>query len=288
VLPLAAIVLSVDSFDRHFPTDSLPRLVRNPLATSLVLAGLAWWIAAQRRLGVWFAHAGSAAVALAAWQIVRPIFAVEAPIPRGLAPLRLDVLFSAGLVPLALYAAAVYLAISAWLRRSRGECVAALFAHLAGLSLLVWRRTPVDQAIITAAIGWTWLICGCIWRRGFDLSSAVWPLAMLMLVTFAADFDSSLCWTARAHGLLLPTVLLITGWRLRHKHLRVAGGTCGTIALTFLLGRGVATGPNVVAALVGARRVRAAGGGSDAELAQRPPAVGRTRSLATTIRCMMT
>lgn len=252
--PLVGVGLSLDTFDRKFPAEALLPVANDPLVTALLLAALVWWIVArQLSAGPVLVHAGSAAVALAAWRIVQPW--LSGPVADsalvGFPVASPDMALGLGRNPAtaALFAICAYLLVSARIRRSPGECLAALTALLLAIFLLVWQRTPLDEFIVAASAGWACLIAVWVWRREFELRAASWPVALLVATACIFDFDDAARWPARLHAVAMPITLVVIAWRWRLPQLRIAGYAAAGASLTFLLARAIAGGSNTAAGL---------------------------------------
>jgi hypothetical protein len=245
-LPAIAIGMSTGRFDEHMPLKLLPWFVRDPLLPVLALAAVAWWFGCVRHRSVIMMHAGSASLAMALWRVVRP----EAP-AASLAhswtttqvPLR-------DLATLILYGVAAYLCLCALLRRSRVEGVAAAGVHLAALTLLVWNRIHADVMVILLALSWTWLgVMHLAVRRPQPLLAACGPVALLLAITFAFDFNGELKWFARGHAAGMVVLLLAVGQIWQFTRYRRIGAGAGIAQVPFYIGRWAAGGPNPVASV---------------------------------------
>lgn len=240
VLPLLAIWFAADRFSPEVPTQLLPVWLRDPLAVVLALAAVAWWFGGLRlRRGVLF-HVGSVACAASVIRFAKVLRAEpwRLPMVSGQQDAVRDLLV------LLLFAGAVYMAVSAILRRSPMEGIAALFIHQAAVTLWVWDRMDADSLIVGLVAGWSWFVAIHLLVRRPSWSQVAWPVALLMVVIWGHDFDPTLHWSARMHGLAVVLVLLIghalrpgAGWQW------LAAGTA-TADGVFLGARTLAGGPH--------------------------------------------
>lgn len=240
ILPGMAIALAHARFDEHVPVRALPAFLRDPLLTTLILAGIAWWFAYRRlRCGV-FLHAGSLAIAWAAYRAVmlfRPDVTPLAELPRDL-------------ITAALYAAVAYLLLLAWWRRSRIDLVVALVCHLAAFSSLVRGQTQVDSMLTLLLAGWTWLAGLHLGSRRPSLSLALWPVCLLIVVTWAYDFREATQWIARANAGAMIVVLAAVGlvWPMTRYRLIAAATAAANVGFHCM--KWIMTGKNPVASFV--------------------------------------
>lgn len=240
VLPLLAIWFAADTFSPEVPTRLLPVWLRDPPAVVLALAAIAWWFGGLRlRRGVLF-HVGSVACAASAIRFAKVLRAEpwRLPMVSGQHDSVRDLLV------MLLFAGAVYMAVSAILRRSPTEGIAALIIHQAAVTLWVCDRMDADSLIVGLVAGWSWFVAVHLLMRKPRWSQVAWPVALLMLVIWGHDFDQTLHWSARMHGLAVVLVLLIghalrpgAGWQW------LAVGTA-TADGVFLGARALAGGPH--------------------------------------------
>jgi hypothetical protein len=247
LLPAVAVALANGQFDEHMPVRMLPRALRDPLLTTLLMAAVAWWFGYRRHHRPLLLHAGNAALAWAVYRGVVAFRPIGPPAPHiitgPIEPTR-------DLIVLALYALTAYLVVIAWLRRSRVEGLAAVLVHQAALTLLVWGRTDADVMILILAAGWSWLIGLHLAVSRPSLRLAVWPVAVLITATWLYDFDNKLEWIARLHALGMVVVLLAVGltWQwTRYHQLALCVGTAHDI---WYSGRWILNGENPTAAAV--------------------------------------
>lgn len=240
-LPVIAIMLSWQGFDREVPAAQLPPPLRDPRLAILVFAALAWWYGAARHRLALLVHAGSAAAALTILlALPRPVPAIE--IVRPAAPWPLAIVF-------AVYGMAAYFLLSGLWRRSRPELGAALLASMVATSAWVWRRTDGDVLVILLVIGWGWLLATHLGAAARNWGLRIAPLLLLVAASCGFDFDARLCWLARSHALALTLVLLSAGWLWPLTRYVRLGSAAGGVWFAFCLARGVTQGPNAVASL---------------------------------------
>ncbi len=239
VWPLAAIVFAYDSFASEVPTRLLPVWLSEPLAVMLALAAVAWWFGGLRLRRATLFHVGSAAAVAAALRFAKLLSAAGVRMPAvadEYASVRdvLVVLF---------YAAAIYLAVSAVVRRSAMEGVAALVIHQAAVTLWLWDRMAGDTLIIGLVGGWSWLIALHLLERAPRWAQAAWPVALLMIVAWTHDFDEAVRWYARMHGVaVVAAMMLVHVCRLAEGY-RILAMVAGASHLAFVAVRTLATGP---------------------------------------------
>lgn len=207
VLPVLAIVWAHGHFDERMPLGMLPRFLQDPLLTTLAAAALAWWFGFLRFGHPILLHGGSAATAWACLRAVRLYApgAASIPLPSS-GPF--DPEAARNLIVIGLYLVAAYLIGMALVRRSRSEAVAALIVHQIAWTLMLVDRTPADMLLVCISAGWAWLVCLHLLGRP-SLTANVLPLAFLLLVTWASDWDPGLCWHARSHAAAMMLVLVL-------------------------------------------------------------------------------
>lgn len=244
-LPTVGIALSTAGFHADVPVQDLPWLLRDPLMVALLLAAVTWWYGCVRRGPALLLHAGSAAFALAAFRASGMLSVM----PVDFRSLMASTSDAPNQVALAFYALAVYLLLVAWLRRSRGEILAALAAHWMAFAVLVDGRIVADDLSIWAVGGWTWLagLHVMITRPGWRCT--VWPVAFLITVTIVFGARAELEWYALGHAAGLVTILVAVGWIWPWTRYRTLGAAAAMVFLTLGAGRYVARGANPKAAV---------------------------------------
>jgi hypothetical protein len=246
VVPLVAIGLATQPFDREVPVQGLPALLRDPLLTALALATAAWWFGALRHKSAGLFHLGSLGLActgLRAGAGLLPAGGIPtAPATHGLS--------SRDLAVIALFALTVYLIIAACIRRSRAEAVLALVMLQVAVVGAVWERTHAATLIIASVACWSLLVAAHLGERRPKLSAVLWPVAVLTGLAWFYDFDDALRWPARLESLGVVAALLVVGqlWPAT-RYRRVAAGVAAAHGL-FLAGRGVAAAALPVATLI--------------------------------------
>lgn len=245
LLPVAAVVLADAHFDERVPVSALPTVLRDPLASTLGLAAIAWWFGFWRLRDPRLLHAGSLAMAWACLRGAR-LFgpaSVSGPVVAA------DPEATRNLIVVGLYLAAAYLIGIALIRRSRGEAVAALIVHQVAWTLLWWERTPADLLFVGLSAGWAWLICLHLLGRPGLLTQAL-PILFLLSVSWAYDFVPELCWHARVHaaGMTMLLVCVALVWSAgRYGLFAVCAGLSHAM---FYGGRWLGDRENAVAAFV--------------------------------------
>jgi hypothetical protein len=232
-LPVLGVALATAGFHENVPVAELQLMVRDPLLMALLLAAGVWWYGCVRRGPVALLHAGSAALALAA---VRGL-ATPGELPDDFRALVASVTAARDGAALALYAVAAYLLAVAWLRRSRGEIVAALGAHWVAFALLVEGRIVADDMSICLLGGWTWLAGLHVMIARPRWVGTVWPIAFLVIVTAVFGARSELRWYGAGHAAGMVAVLVVVGWLWPWTRYRTLGIVAGVAFLTLGAGR---------------------------------------------------
>jgi hypothetical protein len=208
-LPGIAVFLADNRFDEHVPVRALPVFMRDPLFTTLALAGFAWWFGYRRLHRETFLHIGSAALAWAAYRGTL-LFQPQLP-PATHAITGGPIELSRNLVALLLYAVVAYLLLLAWWRRSRIDVLAALLVHQAAFTLVVHDRAEAYGLLILLAAGWNWLIGLHVAIRRPTLRLALWPICVLAAAAWFYDFNEAGQWIARTHAAAMVVVLAVAG-----------------------------------------------------------------------------
>lgn len=228
-LPLIGLYWSATGFDRDFPTEALPELLRSPLTTALVLASVVWWCGAWRFGGAVLFHAGSAAFALAILRLTPSDLPAATVTPSGaLFPLPL-------IVCLSVSALAVYLFATGLVRRSRMELSLALDVSVVAVAAGVLGRTPADELIVALAAGWTLLASMELLAPRLTWRVKVLPVLLLVMTSSAYETHEQLCWVARGHALAMCTILIAVGWWWpvsRYRTLGIAAAAVWVVAIT--------------------------------------------------------
>jgi hypothetical protein len=244
-LPAIAIALGWQSFDGHVPIDRLPGSVRDPLTTTLLISAFVWWYGYKRHATVPLLHAGSAALAFAvlraATQQATPGLEHTASPPT--LPLTRD------MIVVAIYAVAGYLVLTACLRRSQREALAAIVLHQAALTLWVWDRWPGDVHLVCASGGWCWLVALHLSTRPPTMLARIWPVVFLILLSWGSDLNEAVDAFARIHAVALPIVLLAIGQLCPWTRYRTIGACCVAGNVVFYSERWLAMGANASAAI---------------------------------------
>ncbi|MHC4091741.1 MAG: hypothetical protein ACYSVY_15985 [Planctomycetota bacterium] len=211
VLPGAAILLTLRPFDAEVPVILLPKWLRDPMLSVLLVAGAAWWFGYSRHRAIALLHAGNASFGLAAFRAVNALIAESAapiwPSAEAIAP--------RGVWIAALYMTAGYLVLAACLRRSRIEALLALAVHQAAVVLLVWESTPADNFIICLVAGWSVLVGLHLAVSRLSLVVRLVPIAFLAIAPWTCESASSVRWQAGVHAVAMILALFLVGqlWR---------------------------------------------------------------------------
>ncbi len=247
-LPVLGVALATAGFHENVPVAGLPLIVRDPLLMALLLAAAVWWYGCVRRGPVVLLHAGSAALALAA---VRGL-ATPGDLPDDFRALVASVTAARDGAGVALYAVAAYLLAVAWLRRSRGEIVAALGAHWVAFALLVEGRIVADALSICLLGGWTWLVGLHVMIARPRWVATVWPIAFLVIVAAVFGVRSELRWYCVGHAVGMVAILVVVGWLWPWTRYRALGIVAGVALLTLGAGRSAMHGvhPKAAAAVL--------------------------------------
>lgn len=243
-LPVVAIALAWQSFDAEVPIDRMPETLRDPLTITLLISAIVWWYGYKRHSLVPLLHVGSVALA---WTVLRA--ATQQTIPgleHTASPPTLTI--TRDMIVVAIYAVAGYLLLTACLRRSRREVLAAIVLHQAALTLWVWDRWPGDVNLVCASAGWCWLIALHISTQRPAVLVRIWPVVFLMLLSWGSDLNEAIYAFARIHAVVLPLVLLAIGQFWPWTQYRTIG-TCGIVGnAAFYMERWLAVGANASAA----------------------------------------
>jgi hypothetical protein len=215
---------------------------------ALLLAAVTWWYGCVRRGPALLLHAGSAAFALAALHVS----GVWRGMPDDLGSLLASTSHARDEVALALYAVVAYLLAVAWLRRSRGEILAALAAHWMAFAVLVDERMVADDLSMWLMGGWSWLVGLHVMIARPRWRCTVWPVAFLVMVTVVLGARPELKWYGLGHAVGLVTILVAVGWLWPWTRYRTLGFVAGVVFLTLGAGRYVAHGahPRAAAAVL--------------------------------------
>lgn len=248
-LPIIALILAARPFDANVPVERIPEWVGDPLFTTSLLATAAWWFGYYRHRFAPMIHVGSASMALAVYRAVGIFYSGSVDVE----PVADAAMAVRDVMTVICFAAAGYLLISSLLRRSRVEALAALCFNVVAAVLLVWERVPADTFVICLTVGWSLVVATRVVTLRPRILLQVAPVAVLLAVSCVYDFDLTLTWYARAHGLGLIGVLLIVGsvWPLTsHRSIgwvsavayagfflwRCASGQGNELAATVVLG----------------------------------------------------
>ena len=225
-LPAIAVAIAVDSFDRAFPLEELPLVLRDPLLMILPLAALAWWFGYVRHGWDPLLHAGIVCCAASLLRGVKTFMPADGLCP---APSIAGVPMSRVQVVLALYVLAVYLAVFAWLRRSRITAISAVAAQAVGLAALVWRQASTDALIVLLCSGWSALIIVHLATSRPRLVLRLLPLAFLTGVTWTYQRQAGMYWAATGHAAAMICLLVLAGHWWRWTRYRSAGCAIGVL-----------------------------------------------------------
>jgi hypothetical protein len=242
---VAALALSLQAFDPEVPIRELPRWLRDPLFTALVLATVVWWVGALRNRSAALLHAGNVALACA---VLRGVHEFRAP---GAGPAIPGAAGVPGrdLAALALLALAAYLLIAACVRRSRAEAILGLTSLQA--AVVVWAlERPGATLMIGVSACWMLLIAAHLGVRRPDLNTVLWLLAIMLGIGWYYDFDAGWCWVARANAAAVIAVLLGVGQVWRVTRYRAVGAGVLVANGLFFGGRGLANAANPMATLI--------------------------------------
>jgi hypothetical protein len=243
--PLVAIGLAADGFHPKVPIHVLPWVLRDPLLTTLSLAAAAWWFGAERGRYPQLLHLGSLALVAAAF---RGIDLPAAP-AIGFDGLVAIAPYSRHEAAIVGYALTAYLLAIAWLRRSRGEVLAALVIHAAAFTSVIWERTDADLMLAGLLGGWSWLAALHVISRRPDWRAVVWPVAGLVGITCVFGLDMELKWLAASHAAGMVLVLVAIGWLWPWTRYRTFGTIAAATFLTLAVVRSVAQGTHPKAAI---------------------------------------
>ena len=106
-----------------------------------------------------------------------------------------------------LYVVVLYLAATAYVRRSRAELIAAVVVHALGAAVLIWRQTSHDVFITKLVLGWSALAI-------FHLIADRPPLVLRLLaiaILAEAGWSHRGFWMAYVHAGVLPVALILLG-----------------------------------------------------------------------------
>jgi hypothetical protein len=248
LLPALAILLAQGRFDERMPVHTLPRMLRDPLMSTLVLASIAWWFGFLRLRDGRLLHMGSLAMAWCCLRALRLFASTPATVIAG--PAGSD--STRKFIVVGLYLAAAYLLGMALLRRSRNEAIGAVLLHQVAWTLMLWDRTRLDLLLVCISVGWCWIICMHLAGRP-NLTANVLPVLFLLLVTWAYDFAPELRWHARSHAAAMTLILValaLTWSASRYGLIAVCTGLAHTLFYTghWISGRQNATAAFVVIA----------------------------------------
>lgn len=224
VLPLLAIFLAVQDFNAHVPIHMLPPWLHKPLIPVTFICGIAWWYGWHRRRRAWLFHAGSAAFVFTAYRFLILPKAISSTLPLAGS----DWLTQRNVIAMILFAAAAYMAASAFIRKNRHEAFAAMLLNFAAVSVVVWQRTPSDLLIMSIVIGWSWLAVMHLYLRRAPLLCRLVPIAFLAIATCASDFNPLTMWPVRWHSLVAVIALIVIGtrWRWTSYRMTAVGFGC--------------------------------------------------------------
>lgn len=244
-LPAVAIALATEGFHEKVPVGALPVGLRDPLLATLLIAAAAWWYGYARGKSPLLLHVGSVALVAATFRMID----APAKLPAGLDALNSVIPLSRDETAMISYALAVYLLLVAWLRRCRGEVLAALGVHLLAFGLLLWDRTPADLMSTCLLSGWSWLIALHVVMVRPRWYASAWPIAALIVVTGAFGLQAELTWHAGAHAVAMVVVLVVVGSIWPWTRYRTFGAVTGATFLTLAMVRGVTHGSHPKAAV---------------------------------------
>jgi hypothetical protein len=242
-LPAIAIALAREGFHPNVPVDDLPAALRDPLATALFIAAAVWWYGARRHRSAKLFHAGSFALALVAMRIF-PL--PDVPGTGGTMIIRPPFPVA---VAIGGHCLTVYLLLSAWVRRSRREALAALVANLFAIAMLALGRADADLMIVLFTVGGSWLAAIHLIAQRPSAFARILPVTLLVTTACYFEREDALCWTARVHVFAMMAALLAVGWVWPWSRYRTIAGLAGLAWLLFVTARGLASGPNAAPAL---------------------------------------
>ena len=248
--PVIGVYLSGVGFHANVDVQALPVMFRDPLLMSLIVAMLAWWYGCLRHGPAALLHAGSIAGVFAALRIVG--FSPE--IPNAIDPVSAAVPITRYEIALLLYALTVYLLTIAWLRRGRGEIVAALVVHCAAFVLIIHDRYIADMLYQWSTVAWTWLAIAHVVMMRPGWRYTIWPVIALIAISVYFGLQPELKWYAVGHAGGMVAVLMVIGllWRWT-RYLPLGLGVAIFYAILGI-GRGLAYGehPRAAVAVLGA------------------------------------
>jgi hypothetical protein len=128
--------------------------------------------------------------------------------------------------------------------------MAALITHQAAFTSLMWGRAGADTLLIGVMAGWTWLLGLHVAVRRPSLKMALWPIALLAVLTWAYDFSESARWVARAHALVMVMGLMIIGWIWPRTRYRITAAVAAAADVAFYSLKWITTGRNPAASMV--------------------------------------
>lgn len=211
MLPAIAVLLAIRPFHEDVPAELLPRLLRDPAASILLLAAAVWGYGYVRHRATFLLHAASVALA---WAIVRQM-------PRQVVA-TFD--WDAYLVPVVGYVIATYLAVLAIWLRSRAEGAIAVATQYFSLVMLVWDKYRADDLILCLTGGWSLLALTFI---AIPRPRAFWriaPVLFLAVIPWLLDDAVEHERIVAMHSVVLIVVLLAIGQAWRWTGYRTVAG----------------------------------------------------------------
>lgn len=215
-LPLLAVYLATGTFDANVPVELLPRLLRNPLVPTLLIASVAWFYAFARHRFVTLFHAAGAALALAVFRA-----ADDLPVVMSMPP-RMAYLCAAGGVVAYLFAVAL-------VRRSRGEALVGLAVVYATIVYVVRNQTASDRFIMLIASGWLALIALHIASERPRLFGRLVAIVLLAFAPWIPSFSADRFAMVAAHSGILIVLLVAIGSLMPWTNYRAMGLLLGMI-----------------------------------------------------------
>jgi len=204
ILPIIAIVLSLQPFDARVPVERLPVFVRDPRIGILAGAALAWWYGCVRLRLVVLLHAGNAACAMAALVAAQRYGVIQTHVSAD-----------ATSVAFAFYAVTGYLLMVAAVRRSRVEAIVALLTHLLATANMLDGAGAQRSLFVFILAGWSALAAIHLAFRHPGLALRFIIIVMLTTIPWLLDSARLFQTEIALHSAGLIAVLLLIGqiWR---------------------------------------------------------------------------
>ena len=215
-----ALLFTLESFDRAVPVRMLPPCLRDPMLTVALFTAAVWWLGYARHRALPLFHLGSAAFAVAIFRTVKlysgtspDVFARGGELSASQTTLAVGFLVLAG-----------YLALTAWLRRSRVEAVLAVIANQIALTIFICDRAPTCGPIICLTGAWSLLLALHLGLRRPSLTLRLLPFALILAIPLLYDSTHTLRWPLRVHTGYAIVLLFIVGQYYRWTHYRLLAG----------------------------------------------------------------